>query len=318
MNPPPHEITARAAPPSSRRTDPLREVRWECMFRDELDVAIGERPVLYLPYGICEPHGPGNVLGLDGLAAHGLACAAARAHGGIVAPAWFWHIAEIGGDGAWCHAAIGQVERSWFTSFPPWMFFRAVCYHVRAAEAMRFQAAILYTGHGGPLEQDLRRLAGLLQPHVGVRLAAATVSGSNPSGFFDGSAHGHADKHETSILWALEPAGVDPSRLPPGKTGPDFAMAANIYEANRRVGERMVAEAVDWLGRKADELLAEFERVRPNVRMDTFAAVERFWDREVRPILPGFMTMQDLWEGQEPVPPDSCWYGNWHVPAGVS
>ena len=58
----------------------MREVRWERMFRDELESAVRECPVVYFAYGLCEPHGPHNALGLDILKAHGICCAAARAH----------------------------------------------------------------------------------------------------------------------------------------------------------------------------------------------------------------------------------------------
>ena len=69
-----------------------REVRWERMFPDELEAAFQECPVVYLPYGLCEPHGPQNALGMDGLRAHAYACRAAQEHGGIVAPPFFWNV----------------------------------------------------------------------------------------------------------------------------------------------------------------------------------------------------------------------------------
>src|SRR5215469_5439776 len=85
----------------------MREVRWEQMFPDELEQAFQQSPVVYLPYGICEPHGPHNALGLDGLKAHGICCSAARAHGGIVAPVDYWHIHECGGYAIWASQRIG-------------------------------------------------------------------------------------------------------------------------------------------------------------------------------------------------------------------
>ena len=48
------------------------EVRWERMFPDELEEAFARCPVLYLPYGLCEPHGPQSALGCDGLRAHAI------------------------------------------------------------------------------------------------------------------------------------------------------------------------------------------------------------------------------------------------------
>src|SRR5215213_5764304 len=117
----------------------MQEVRWERMFPDELEQAFAACPLVYFPYGLCEPHGPQNTVGLDALKAHGIAFAAAHAHGGIVAPPDYWHIHEV-----------GTVPRTWLTSTPPWMHFKNVCYHIRAADALGFHAAIFLTGHYGP------------------------------------------------------------------------------------------------------------------------------------------------------------------------
>ncbi len=47
----------------------MGEVRWERMFPDELEAAIADTPVVYFAYGLCEPHGPQNAVGLDALKA---------------------------------------------------------------------------------------------------------------------------------------------------------------------------------------------------------------------------------------------------------
>lgn len=96
-----------------------REVRWERMFLDELERAFEECPLVYFPYGLCEPHGPHCALGLDGLKAHPVTCRAARESGGIVAPPDYWHIHEIGGYGTWAARNIGEGPRSWLTALPP-------------------------------------------------------------------------------------------------------------------------------------------------------------------------------------------------------
>jgi len=106
-----------------------------------------------LAYGLCEPHGPHNAVGLDALKAHAIAVEAARTHGGIVAPPDYWHVHELGESARWGHVVIGQA-RTWLTSMPPWQHFKNVCYHVRAADALGFHAVILLTGHYGPW-QDL-------------------------------------------------------------------------------------------------------------------------------------------------------------------
>src|SRR5579871_3600116 len=127
----------------------MREVRWERMFPDELEQAFAERPLVYFAYGLCEPHGPQNTLGLDALKAHAIAVAAARAHGGIVAPPDYWHVHEVGGFARWGRRNVGE-DRTWLTSLPPWQHFKNVLYQIRAGDVLGFKAMILLTGHYGP------------------------------------------------------------------------------------------------------------------------------------------------------------------------
>jgi creatinine amidohydrolase len=255
-------------------------------------------------------------VGLDALKAHAIACAAARAHGGIVAPPDYWHIHEVNGYASWAHQNVGQVERSWLTTMPPWRHFQNVLYHVRAADRLGFHAAIFITGHYGPNWQDLKTLLEVVQPHVGTRLYGLPDFEANQPGFDnDGKSGGdHAGKVETSLLWALEPDCVDLSRLPaPDAPGPHFAMGATAPQSNRRTGERMVADEVRWLGEKAQELLEAYRREQPAHRLLTFWDVERVWDEVVRPVLPEFKTMQHP-PDREPPPPDSVWHANWRPP----
>jgi len=295
----------------------MGEVRWERMFPDQLERAFAECPLVYFPYGLCEPHGPQNAVGLDALKAHAIACEAARAFGGIVAPPDYWHIHELGGYAIWAHRSVGQVERSWLTCLPPWQHFKNVCYHIRAADALGFHAAIFLTGHYGPNWQDLKTLLELAQPHVGTRLYGLPDFEANLPGFDNDNQSGgdHAGKVETSLLWAVHPECVDLSRLPPADApGPHFAMGATARESNRRVGERMVADEVRWLVAKAQALLADYAREKPQHKLRTFEDVEVLWETVVRPALKEFRTMQDSWQGQEAVPEDSVWHANWRVP----
>jgi creatinine amidohydrolase len=286
------------------------------MFPDELEQAFAACPVVWLSYGLCEPHGPQNAVGLDALKAHGLACAAAREHGGIVAPPDYWHIHELGGYGSWAAANVGEVQRSWLTSMPPGQHFKNLCYHLRTADVLGFHAAILITGHYGPNWQDLKTLLELAQPRVGTRLYGLPDFEANLPGFAgDGKSTGdHAGRVETSLLWALEPACVDVSRFPPvEEPGPHFAMGWNARESDRRIGERMVADEVRWLGEKARELLAEYDRLRPKHSLRTFADVEDLWESTIRPRVPEFRSMQQEMEGHVPPAPDSVWAANWPI-----
>jgi creatinine amidohydrolase len=295
----------------------MREVRWEYMFPDELEAAFLKSPIVYLPYGICEPHGPHCALGLDGLKANGLCCAAARAHGGIVAPPDYWHVHELGAYAVWAAEHIGE-RRPWLTAVPPWVHFKNVCYHLRAVDAQGFHAAILLTGHAGPNWHDLKRVVKLLQPHFEMRILGVPDFEANIPGFDEGGDSGdHADKVETSQLWALEPNAVDWSRLPPeGAPGPHFAMGKTVRKANRRTGERMVADQVAWLGKAAAELLAQYEELETQDRKPlSFSQIEQIWTEQIEPNLGDFESMKEFFEGQsEPPPIDSRWRLNWHVP----
>lgn len=301
---------------TSSRHAQRREVRWERMFPDELEAAFAHRPLVFLTYGLCEPHGPQNALGLDTLKAHAVACRAARTYGGIVAPPSWWHIHEFGDCGPWGHIHIGDVERTWLTALPPWQFYKNVLYHIRAAEALGFHAALLVTGHGAGAP-DLTTLAELVQPHVGTRLLGLGDWEGNEPGF-DGCAVDHAGKVETSLLWALEPECVDVSRLPPGgDPGPHWAMGSDAPLADRRVGEEMAEAEVAHLVAKASELLSAYERIGPGHTLLTFGDVEELWETLVRPALPRFAAYEELWMGQG-VPEDSRWYANWRLPKRAS
>lgn len=294
----------------------MREVRWERMFPDQLEAAFAACPVVYFAYSLCEPHGPQNTVGLDLLKAHAIACEAARAHGGIVAPPDYWHVHEIGGYGTWAATNVGEVGRTWLTAVPPWVHFKNVCYHVRAADMLGFHAAILITGHYGPNWRDLKTLLELIQPLVGTQLYGLPDFEANEPGFEEGShsTGDHAGRVETSLLWALEPSCVDVSRLPgAGDAGPHFAMGADARQANRRTGERMAADEVRWLGQKARELLEAYERGHATSGLRTFDDVEAFWDDQVRPRLRDFHSMQPHFGDAKSPPPESRWYANWAV-----
>jgi creatinine amidohydrolase len=294
----------------------MRETRWERMFPDELEAAFHACPVVYFSYGLCEPHGPQNAVGLDALKAHAICRRAAQVHGGIVAPPDYWHIHEIGGYAVWAERSIGEA-RPWLTAVPPWIHFRNVCYHVRAADALGFQAAILVTGHYGPNWQDLKTLASILQPHMAMRLCGLPDFEANQPGFSGkGDGGDHAGRVETSLLWALEPDCVDVSRLPAREApGPHFAMGANAFESSRAVGERMVEDEVRWLGAKVQALLREYEASDPPKRRPlSFLQVDQIWRDEVEPVLSTFKSMQMDFNGKPEGPSaDSRWMLNWKV-----
>jgi creatinine amidohydrolase len=292
----------------------MTEVCWERMFPDQLEAAFAACPVVYFAYGLCEPHGPQNALGLDALKAHAICCRTAQRFGGIVAPPDYWHIHELGLYASWAAEAVGEA-RSWLTAVPPWIHFKNVAYHLRAADALGFHAALLVTGHYGPNWEDLKTLVAILQPHLAMRMFALPDFEANQPGFDgDGASGDHAGKVETSLLWELEPGCVDYSRLPaPGDMGKHFAMGRDAHQANRRIGARMVEDEVTWLGAKAAALLDDYAAAQPRTHTPlTFLALEHVWAAEILPRLPEFKSMQYL--DRDPPAPGSMWHFNYKIP----
>ena len=140
----------------------MGRVRWEEMLPHELLEARDRFPLCWMAYGLAEPHGAYNALGLDWLKAYALVESAAKQHGGIVAPPFAWHIQEVPefhddgkGHGWLCEAGVRQPLCS---SIPADLFYRTVFYQIRAMDARGFHAAILVTGHYGGVEKVLRKV----------------------------------------------------------------------------------------------------------------------------------------------------------------
>lgn len=280
------------------------------MFPDELEAAFEACPAVSFAYGLCEPHGPHCVLGLDALKAHALLVRTAEEHGGIVAPPDYWHVHEIGGYGIWAEREIGEA-RPWLTAVPPWVHFKNICYHLRAAEVLGFRGALLLTGHYGPNYLDLRTLVELVQPYLRMRIHGLPDFEANVRGFpGDGADGDHAGKVETSLLWALDEGGVDMERMPEEPEYPLFALGRDASLSTRQAGERMVTDIVAWLGDKQRELLDAYDPEVPS-RLRTFADVEAFWDEVIKPRLKDFKSMQSTWYEKEAPDPASRWRENW-------
>jgi creatinine amidohydrolase len=292
------------------------KVRWEEMFPDELDAALARCPVVYLTYGLCEPHGLHNAVGLDALKAHAIACRTAEGHGGIVAPPFFWHVHELVYYAQWAERTIGD-RNPWLTAIPPWVLFKMLWYQLRAVDARGFRAALVITGHTGNPD-DFKRVAEVFGRHSPLRIWAGADEEAID---FEDVRGDHAGRCETSQLWALRPELVDMSRLAPGPPEEYRKVMATGYDApqsSRRLGEGIVASQVAWFGRKAAELLAAYQPPnRPRGAAPgnplgalTFGEAERLWREEVEPLLPTFSSMNLREPDREPIAAGSPWAAN--------
>ncbi|WP_281248398.1 creatininase family protein [Paenibacillus catalpae] len=81
------------------------------MFPFEFKQLLAECPVVYLPLGLCEPHGQVSAFGLDTIKAEWLCQNAASSVGGIVAPSMGYHIHETGNHARWLEDTVGGLVR---------------------------------------------------------------------------------------------------------------------------------------------------------------------------------------------------------------
>jgi creatinine amidohydrolase len=279
------------------------------MFPDELESAFEQCPVAWLPYGLCEPHGPQNAVGMDAIRAHRCLIRAAESFGGIVAPPFYWHCHETGGSARWGERTIGDA-RPWLTAYPSWFFYKSLCYHLRAVDALGFRACVLFSGHSGPHRPDVPLVVEIMERHIAVRVGDIFGLGTDDiTAFGDGDGQGgHAGRGETSVLWAVAPDCVDLSRLPDDdEPEPHFAMGSFVPASSRRAGERLVELAAADCVELARRLLDDYEG--PRATPLSFVDVEDIWRDEVRPRLPEFKAME---EGEPPAE-GSRWRHNFHI-----
>lgn len=68
---------------------------WSELLPYEFNRRLDECPIVYLPLGLCEPHGQVSAFGLDTIKAEWLCLRTAEKAGGVVAPSMGYHIHEM-------------------------------------------------------------------------------------------------------------------------------------------------------------------------------------------------------------------------------
>ncbi len=248
------------------------KVLWHEMFKDEFEAARDERPVCYLSFGLCEPHGVQNAMGLDGLKAYALVRRAAEAHGGVVGPPVWWHVHETPQGLAWL--ARQNAPQPCLTCVPAELFLHQLVYQLRAVEAAGFRCAICVTGHYGGIEVDMKQVCSLYSNRRPLRTAALADWEAIRYKDYHGD---HAGICETSQLWALRPELVDTSRIPEEPfEGAVFASTHDARRSSRSEGEAIVESQVVYLKRLADELLAQAE-AQPRSERIPGESAEHIW-----------------------------------------
>ncbi|MBD2871980.1 creatininase family protein [Paenibacillus arenilitoris] len=275
---------------------------WAELLPYEFKQRMEECPVVYLPLGLCEPHGQVSALGLDTLKAEWLCRKAAERTGGIVAPSMGYHIHETGYHAGWLEQTVGEQQPP-MTSIPPDIMLAFFLYQLRSFANAGFKAVVVVSGHSGGNQEDLRQAAALFMKHVPVTVWVR----SDPElveGLFEGD---HAGKYELSQLMFIRPDLVDPAARRyeglPGYGG-RLAIGHDAHEADAERG-RAILEAC------LTGLCAEVSRIKREVKQAgkadavSHSTVRAIWS-ELLQSADRWVTASP-WSGQEAVSERSIW-----------
>jgi creatinine amidohydrolase len=238
------------------------EVRYHMLRPAQVRERRAATPVVYIPVGTIEWHGPQNPLGADTLQAEGLSLLCARMGGGLVFPPLYYGesrseslMEATAADRGEIAAAMGLPpdnflpERQPFTATEQVLNYQRLLLHVLAeAESLGFAVAVIVAGHY-PLIDHARSAVLLFNKrryskYHGMLAWACVdyllVRGSHPD------AGDHAAGWETSHLMALQPQAVDLTTLPP-KGAPLVGIMGAMppQDSTAEFGARTLREAAE-------------------------------------------------------------------------
>lgn len=235
---------------------------------------------MFLPLGICEPHGQISALGLDTLKAEWLGIEAAKRVGGIVAPTLGYHIHESGYHARWLEDAVGE-ENAHMTAMPPHIMLPFFLYQLRAFANAGFRAIIAISGHSGGNQFDLRKVAEAFSLETGVPVLAL----SDPElveGLYEGD---HAGKYEISQLLYLRPDLVDFSQLNRQNlegSGGRLALGDDALEASSALGDKIMHACLDEMCRLTLEISSRISFSQEDSltnQLISYERIEQIWHR---------------------------------------
>ena len=182
------------------------KVRLEEMLPHEIDEALAQRPVAYIPWGSLEWHGPHNAIGLDALKVHELCILAARRTGGVVLPPVF----------------LGYQTMKPYMGFPKTIEIRRetvtdlLFQYLEQLYDEGFKLIVVMAGHYGG--EHLKALRAAEEEFNNLHAhCSAWVFPEYEVIVQDGYQGDHAARYESSLLMHLRPGLTDLSRLPEGE-----------------------------------------------------------------------------------------------------
>jgi len=223
-------------------------VQMQFMRPGQLEKALRDFPVVYVPFGLIEWHGRHLPLGNDALKAHAILVKTAEQFGGVVYPPVYFH-----------------------EGFPQESLLPVLTELFSRLKRTGFRVILGVSGHNvkGQIDMIDKALAPVVADGtvVGAGLWEITLSRSAESNT------DHAAKWETSNMMFFYPDLVDMSALGDGPLAPDMKPPDGIggldprKHASAEVGRRNVELASQAIGKKAHELLESLPEDQRSFRL---------------------------------------------------
>lgn len=247
-------------------------VRWDDLLPREFEQRLRQLPLVYLPMGLCEPHGHVAAFGLDTHKAVYLCEETARRHGGIVAPTQTYHIHETGYHRPWLKEVMGDVNPR-LGSLPPDLVLRLLVYQLRAFVNAGFRAVVVVTGHNAN-QPDLRLAVEEFRRARTLPITAVSDPELVTGRFQDD----HAGRYEVSQLMHVRPELVRLDRIDDRHTTPlgRFAQGDDAHLATEAEGRAIIEHSLDALKAIVDD-----GRPLPDTAVPpmSFEEAEQIWQR---------------------------------------
>lgn len=259
-------------------------VTWVTLKPAEFLARRNAMPIVYLPMGLCEPHGHVAPFGLDTIKAEYLAVAAANRFGGVVAPSATWHVHETGYHAPWLREVMGSVNPL-LAALPPHLVLETLLYQFRAFSNAGFRGVVAISGHNGS-QRDLRMVAEVFARSYPI----AHCVRSDPE-LVAGQFHGdHAGRYELSQLLAIRPDLVAMDRAAHAGSDPlgRFAQNPDVAEAAPEEGQAILEASLLAIG----AALRDFDVASPAPPFIPMAAMAPLW-QQILARQPGWVTLQD-------------------------
>ncbi|MDL5510507.1 creatininase family protein [Arenibacter sp. M-2] len=202
-------------------TEQFEQLQIERLNPLEIEKALGQRSLVFIPLGAIEWHGLHLPIGLDGLTSHGICLRVAYKTGGLVLPPLYYGMSAS----IWHHPFTILIEEEE-------IFRKILKITLTRLEASGVQKAVIFTGHFSlkqlqaldALKQEWRTMGKLME------LRIFSISDC-PSAGMEAD---HGAIFETSILGEMHPKLVKLQNLPSKELFPANDMDGNSKGVHRR------------------------------------------------------------------------------------